>query len=806
MKLLGGNKNLYQNLYLNHKKLHNLKMRNKDYTNYDINMQKSKKILYTNNNNNKIVKNNLPNNIDYSSINREDIHYMGSPSLKDKILSPGDDDICIPKKRKKKQENFLDDDICFYNIKNIQYKNNNKKILILDLDETLVHSSFQPLGKDKNNNIIEPDIFLKIFFDKKYYNLYVLTRPYINQFLNDMSKLFIIFIFTASIQEYANPLLNEIDKNNIISQRFYRDSCTLTKDGKYVKNLNMLNQNLKDVILLDNNPISYSFNKNNGIPIKSWHNDKNDKELIKIGNFLNFLSSVDDVRYYIPRVVENDEISYYKVNIMISQQINKNSKEDITYSKIDKKTRNNFSSYNNSVDNKTPHKKINFNNDDYIYLNLYTKTESNITNNKSAINYREPKSKNRIPINKNKFLSFYNNKHINLNNNIKININSINFNFDKKKQKLKTTMTEINIKENKDINNSFHKIPINKIIQNKNFFHKHRLSANNLVFNNKLNHTNTTDNKDMTKNYSNINNSNINHKNNNTDYYNCHSYNKNKKIHSIYGYNLKKKNTNGKNIKNILEDEDNYYNCNLYKEKNNNLNLNINIIDNNKEQINEIKVNKNISNNSYYNKTTKTSNTKNKKLKTNDYENYYGNINNINRNEKFKECKTFCNNKESEIIVNNNKNVENGKNKYSIFSLFKQKFLSAKEPVKIKILKKENKPEIMNNKNTKLINKINRTNSKDNICKNLNYYRKRKNGMVKERSCTEFINNFNFNNNYINDNENENENINYNSNINFHFSNKTFNNKNVKKINYNKISNDIRTFNGLKGLKKELVD
>ena len=106
----------------------------------------------------------------------------------------------------------------------------------------------------------------------------------------------------------------------------------------------------------------------------------------------------------------------------------------------------------------------------------------------------------------------------------------------------------------------------------------------------------------------------------------------------------------------------------------------------------------------------------------------------------------------------------------------------------------------------KLINKINRTNSKDNICKNLNYYRKRKNGMVKERSCTEFINNFNFNNNYINDNENENENINYNSNINFHFSNKTFNNKNVKKINYNKISNDIRTFNGLKGLKKELVD
>jgi TFIIF-interacting CTD phosphatase-like protein len=171
-------------------------------------------------------KNNSKNDIsEYSNENSNDINYIFSPYLKDKILSPGDDDICFPKQSSPPKDNpqGYDDDICLYNIYNIKNismhpnNNNGKKILILDLDETLVHSSFLPFRKDINSNeIIDPDIHLKIYFDKKYYNVYVLTRPYIYEFLNDMSKIFIIYIFTASVKEYANPLLNEIDKNNII--------------------------------------------------------------------------------------------------------------------------------------------------------------------------------------------------------------------------------------------------------------------------------------------------------------------------------------------------------------------------------------------------------------------------------------------------------------------------------------------------------------------------------------------------------------------------------------------------------------
>ena len=449
MDIKGCDINIYQNFILNNKSIYNFELKRKDFFLNIITKNK----YFSNTKNN---ANNLKYNIENSSINSEDINYISPPSLKDKILSPGDDDICLPKKESKIKDNFPEDDISFYNIKNIKIgnnilKHNNKKLLILDLDETLVHSSFKPLGIDHDNKIIKPDIFLKILFDNKYYNLYVLTRPYINEFLKEMSKLFIIYIFTASIKEYANPLLNEIDKNNIISRRLFRDSCTITKDGKYIKNLNNLNFNLKDVILLDNNPISYSYNKANGIPIKSWHNDKNDKELIKIGNFLTFISSVNDVRNYIQRIVENDEINYYKINIMITQQINlnNNQKEVNNYIK-NKKIRKNNSNFNNNANNVTPHKKINFNSDAQYYSKIYNKMEVT-KDNISPINYRDPKSgynKEKISKIKNDHLAGDQNVFI-TNKNLKININSINFNLDnnnseKKKKESKYIKTDNN--------------------------------------------------------------------------------------------------------------------------------------------------------------------------------------------------------------------------------------------------------------------------------------------------------------------------------------------------------------------------
>ena len=765
-------------------KIYNIKHNNEEYKSTKIKLLDTQNLCFLDNSNNIYNEESDRKYSGYSSENSDDINYNPSPALKDKILSPGDDDICIQKTNFIKPDNFHEDDICFYNIKNLDsnahFKNNEKKLLILDLDETLVHTSFQPIFI--NNIIIEPDITLKILFDNKYYNLYVLIRPYVYEFLREMSKIFIIYIFTASIKEYANPLLNELDKNKVITKRLYRENCTLTKEGKYVKNLNNFKCNLKDIILLDNNPISYSFNKNNGIPIKTWHNDKNDKELLKMINFLKFLSTVNDVRYYIQNVIKNNEINYYQVNTIIKQKINDNKVENeennLFFKQFEARNQNeNFNKNKNINNNTTPHKKINFNKNDNINtnINIYNKTEKNINNyNKSSSINKESRKKSNIihkyknSFSKNNCLSYFGKSCIN-SNDIKLNINSINFNlvnsksFKGKKESRYPNSDKINKnnyfnyldnsdnKENDNTDNiSRNKIPFNKIIKNQNFFHKRILSTN-IFLNNELYKMNQNNNN-LIIDYSDLNNnSNDNNNNNNMSKiasYNYYLRHKNKKHNSIYSYNLKK-NNNQRNIKNIFENND-YFNLNLYEEKNKSYNYNI-IEKNNNEKLNKTEVNgNNNSNINYYNNSSLYKNKKNDELiKNNIFENYNSSTKKsmekkhiIKRNETLNEYKTFFGDKDNDIIINDKtlkeKNIKsNGKQKQYLSSIFHQKFTS-KEPIKLKLLKKD-----INNGKTKMKNyKVSSKVNSQQFIENENYYIKRKRGLFKNRCNTELLDNY----------------------------------------------------------------
>ena len=89
----------------------------------------------------------------------------------------------------------------------------NKKTLILDLDETLVHSSFVPFEKS--------DIILDVEFDFVIYNIYVLIRPGAIEFIKKVAKLYELVVFTASISKYALPLLDIIDVDKNIKYKLY---------------------------------------------------------------------------------------------------------------------------------------------------------------------------------------------------------------------------------------------------------------------------------------------------------------------------------------------------------------------------------------------------------------------------------------------------------------------------------------------------------------------------------------------------------------------------------------------------------
>ena len=214
----------------------------------------------------------------------------------------------------------------------------NKKTLILDLDETLVHSSFTPFEKN--------DIVLEVDFEGVIYKIYVLVRPFAKEFLNNVSKYFEVVIFTASIPKYASPLLNILDTEKNIKHRLYREDCTYI-NGLFIKDLKRLNRPLKDLIIVDNSPLAYAFNAENGLPIKTWYDNRNDTELNKIMPLLIFLSNVKDVRRYIQLFVDENEINYDDANELIKR--NENINNNVVK---EEENKNNLNIKNNEIINK----------------------------------------------------------------------------------------------------------------------------------------------------------------------------------------------------------------------------------------------------------------------------------------------------------------------------------------------------------------------------------------------------------------------------------------------------------------------
>eukprot|EP00732_Lithocolla_globosa_P001394 Lithocolla_globosa_v1_NODE_686_length_3437_cov_22.345062.p1 type:complete len:411 gc:universal NODE_686_length_3437_cov_22.345062:2073-3305(+) len=146
--------------------------------------------------------------------------------------------------------------------------------LVIDLDETLVHSEFS----------------LKTGWTTK-------VRPGVSHFIAYMHNFYEIVIFTQKQPHYAEPILNKIDPHNYIMYRLYQDSTTY-KNGTHYKDLSFLNRDLSKVIIMDDEATVVSLNSDNAIIVPSWKTDPDDRYLFEIIPFLEMmsLSGIQDVR------------------------------------------------------------------------------------------------------------------------------------------------------------------------------------------------------------------------------------------------------------------------------------------------------------------------------------------------------------------------------------------------------------------------------------------------------------------------------------------------------------------------------
>ncbi|KNA09779.1 hypothetical protein SOVF_150440 isoform A [Spinacia oleracea] len=171
--------------------------------------------------------------------------------------------------------------------------------LVLDLDETLVHSTLE--------HCEDADFTFAVFFNMKEHTVYVKERPHLRIFLKKVAEMFEIIVFTASQSIYAEQLLDILDPDGkLISGRLYRESCIFS-DGSYTKDLTVLGLDLAKVLIVDNSPQVFRLQINNGIPIKSWFDDRSDNELMSLVPFLENMADVDDVRPLIAKKFGNKE-------------------------------------------------------------------------------------------------------------------------------------------------------------------------------------------------------------------------------------------------------------------------------------------------------------------------------------------------------------------------------------------------------------------------------------------------------------------------------------------------------------------
>lgn len=163
-----------------------------------------------------------------------------------------------------------------------------KFTLVLDLDETLVHSIVTTDVKKINNLKNMNNLLLHYLTDENH--IFVFYRPHMLYFLQEMSKYFNIYIFTNGIQSYADIIVTMI--NTITSYTYISRWYSRTGEYPFYKYISIIDHvDISDVLIIDDNNEIWKDDYKNVIKIKQFYGPEDvnyifDNELLNLSKII----------------------------------------------------------------------------------------------------------------------------------------------------------------------------------------------------------------------------------------------------------------------------------------------------------------------------------------------------------------------------------------------------------------------------------------------------------------------------------------------------------------------------------------
>jgi hypothetical protein len=133
----------------------------------------------------------------------------------------------------------------------------------------------------------------------------VVKRPGADQFLKEMQHYYELVVFSDDVVPVASEVMARwgVPCTGVL----HRDFCRKTSRG-YVKDISQLGRKPDKMIILDHESVAISKQPQNGILIKPFDGDENDRELFDLIEFLKAAAvSQEDTRVYISKFGGGDE-------------------------------------------------------------------------------------------------------------------------------------------------------------------------------------------------------------------------------------------------------------------------------------------------------------------------------------------------------------------------------------------------------------------------------------------------------------------------------------------------------------------